>query len=128
MSATGHEGPATMRPASVTVTPSCFEGDTAQTLASAEGNSSAAMSETDTRMAYSALFLVSHTGVGVNVTGGTRDTGTTRIAASGQLVYRAGVHYPAAHAGAAATFSFVIQGTDDNGHTVSVTLAVPTTG
>jgi VCBS repeat-containing protein len=56
-----------------------------------------------------------------------RDTGTSRIAASGQLVYHAALHYPAAHAGVAATFTFVIQGTDDNGHAVSVTLMVPTT-
>jgi hypothetical protein len=57
-----------------------------------------------------------------------RDAGTARIPAGGQLVYHAGVNYGAAHDGVAATFSFTFQGTDDNGHAVSVTLAVPTTG
>lgn len=57
-----------------------------------------------------------------------RDAGTTRIPAGGQFVYHAGVHYPAVHSGVAATFSFTFQATDDNGHAVSVTLAVPTTG
>ena len=103
------------------------------------------------REALTDLTLRETAGVGVNLTGGSqelrnnatgaviamstfapsdfvRDTGTTRVAASGQLVYHAAVHYPAAYAGVAATFTFVIQGTDDNGHAVSVTLMVPTTG
>lgn len=103
------------------------------------------------REALTALTIRETAGVGVNLTGGSqelrdngtgaviamstfvpsdfvRDAGTARVAASGQLVYHAGAHYPAAHAGAAATFTFVIQGTDDNGHAVTVTLTVPTTG
>jgi VCBS repeat-containing protein len=103
------------------------------------------------REALTALTIREAAGVGVNLTGGSqelrdngtgaviamstfvpsdfvRDAGTARVAASGQLVYHAGAHYPAAHAGAAATFTFVIQGTDDNGHAVTVTLTVPTTG
>jgi hypothetical protein len=103
------------------------------------------------REALTDLTIRETAGVGVNLTGGSqelrnnatgamiaasmyvasdfvRDVGTTRIPASGQLVYHAGVHYPAPHAGVAATFTFTIQGMDDNGHAVSVTLAVPTTG
>jgi hypothetical protein len=103
------------------------------------------------REALTTLTLRETAGVGVNLTGGSqelrdtgtgtviatstfvpsdfvRDAGTSRVAPSGQLVYHAGVHYPAAHAGVAAAFTFVIQGTDDNGHAVSVTLTVPTTG
>jgi hypothetical protein len=57
-----------------------------------------------------------------------RDGGSARIPAAGQLLYRAGVHYPAPHAGAPATFTFTIRATDDNGHAVAVTLAVPTMG
>jgi hypothetical protein len=104
----------------------------------------------DEREALTDLTIRETAGVGVSLTGGSqelrnnatgaviqmsgflpsdfvRDTGTSRIAASGQLVYHAALHYPAAHAGVAATFTFVIQGTDDNGHAVSVTLMVPTT-
>jgi hypothetical protein len=103
------------------------------------------------REALTDLTIRETAGVGVNLTGGSqelrntstgaviammtlvasdfvRDTGTSRVAASGQLVYHAAVHYPAAHAGVPAAFTFVIQGTDDNGHAVSVTLIVPTTG
>jgi hypothetical protein len=103
------------------------------------------------REALTDLTIRETAGVGVNLTGGSqelrntatgaviammafqpsdfvRDIGTSRVAPSGQLVYHAAVHYPAAHAGVAATFTFVIQGTDDNGHAVSVTLVVPTTG
>jgi hypothetical protein len=57
-----------------------------------------------------------------------RDGGTARLPASGQLVFRAGVHYPAPHAGVAATFNFAVRMMDDNGHTLTVTLSVPTTG
>jgi hypothetical protein len=103
------------------------------------------------REALTELTIRETAGVGANVTGGSqelrntatgaviasstlaasdfvRDTGTSRIPASGQLVYRAGVHYPAPHAGAPAAFTFTIQARDDNGHEVTVTLAVPTTG
>ena len=103
------------------------------------------------REALSDLTIRETAGVGVNLTGGSqelrnnatgvviassmftpadfvRDTGTTRIPASGALVYHAAVHYPAIHRAVAATFTFTIQAIDDNGHAVTVTLAVPTTG
>jgi hypothetical protein len=103
------------------------------------------------REALVELTIRETAGVGANVSGGSqelrntatgavvagftlvpsdfiRDFGTTRIPAGGQLVYRAGVHYPAPHAGLALTFTFAIVARDDNGHDVSVTLAVPTTG
>jgi hypothetical protein len=103
------------------------------------------------REALTSLTIRETAGVGVNLTGGSqelknaatsavvaassfapadfvRDSGTTRIAPGGQLVFHTGVHYPAAHAGAALSFSFTILARDDDGHDVSVTLAVPTTG
>jgi hypothetical protein len=103
------------------------------------------------REALTQLTLRETAGVAANVTGGTqelrntatreviamstytpddfiRDAGTTRIPGGGQLVYHAGVHYPAAHAGVAATFTFTLEVRDVNGHVQTVTLAVPTTG
>lgn len=103
------------------------------------------------REALTQLTLRETAGVAANVTGGSqelrntatreviamstyttddflRDAGTTRIPASGQFVYHAGVHYPAAHAGVAATFTFTLEFRDENGHVQTVTLAVPTTG
>lgn len=103
------------------------------------------------REALTELTIRETAGVGATLTGGTqelrnaatgavvaqstfapsdfvRDAGSTRIPASGAFVYRAGVHYPAQHAGAALSFTFTLRARDDNGHEVSVTLAVPTTG
>ena len=103
------------------------------------------------REALTVLSVRESAGVGATLTGGTqelrnsatgavvaqssfapsdfvRDSGTTRIPAGGPFVYHAGVHYPAQHAGAALTFTFTLQARDDNGHDVTVTLAVPTTG
>jgi len=103
------------------------------------------------RQALTDLTIRETAGVGVHLTGGSqvlrdnatgavmnmsgfipsifiRDAGTARIPASGQLVFPTGIHYPAVHAGATATFTFTIEAIDDNGHAVSVTLAVPTTG
>ena len=103
------------------------------------------------REALTELTVRESAGVGATLTGGTqelrnsatgavvaqstflpsdfvRDSGSTRIPAGGPFVYRAGVHYPAQHAGAALTFTFTLQARDDNGHDVTVTLAVPTTG
>jgi len=103
------------------------------------------------REALTELTIHEAAGVGASVTGGAqelrdnatgalvaqsnfvpsdfiRDSGTTRIPAGGQLVYRAGMHYPAPHAGAALTYTLTIQARDDNGHDVTVTLAIPTTG
>jgi len=103
------------------------------------------------REALTTLTIRESAGVGANVAGGTqelrnaatgavvaqstfspsdfvRDSGSTRIPAGGQFSYRAGVHYPAPHEGIALTFTFTIVARDDNGHDVTVTLAVPTTG
>ena len=103
------------------------------------------------REALTQLTVRETAGVPANVTGGTqelrntatreviamssftpddflRDSGSTRIPAGGQFVYRAGVHYPAAHAGVSATFTFTLEVRDVNGHVQTVTLAVPTTG
>ena len=82
------------------------------------------------REALTSLTIRETAGVAVNVTGGTqelRNNATGAVIAMSMLTPSDFVRDPGM-ARIAASFTFVIQAVDDNGHAVSVTLAVPTTG
>ena len=59
----------------------------------------------------------------------TQLAGTARIGAGSSLSVRCSVHYPAAQAGAAGSFTLTVRATDDRGNqlTQSATVAVPST-
>jgi hypothetical protein len=81
------------------------------------------------------LAMTQRTGAGVTQGSGQFDAsavaglaGSSRFAANGSLeVPGIGVHYDPALGGTPATLTVTLQATDDGGHSVSATLAVPVT-